>query len=49
LRARPTAPTRSHSFPTTPTDQWNFLGYVIAGFNDASPDYGVGGAATYKF
>lgn len=34
---------------TTPTDQWNFLGYVIAGFNDASPDYGFGGAATYKF
>lgn len=34
---------------TNPTDQWNLLGYVIAGFNDASPDYGVGGAATFKF
>jgi len=27
----------------------NFLGYVIKGFNDASPDYGLGGLATYKF
>ena len=34
---------------TNPNERWNFLGYVLKGFNDASPDYGVGGAATYKF
>jgi hypothetical protein len=34
---------------TNPNDRWNLLGYVLKGFNDASPDYGVGGAATYRF
>jgi hypothetical protein len=34
---------------TNPNDRWNILGYVLTGFNDASPDYGVGGALTYKF
>jgi hypothetical protein len=34
---------------TNPNDRWNLLAYVLKGFNDASPDYGVGGAATYKF
>jgi len=34
---------------TNANDRWNFLGYVIKGFNDASPDYGLGGLATYKF
>lgn len=29
--------------------KWNFLGYVLVGFNDASPDFGIGSAATYKF
>jgi hypothetical protein len=36
-------------FSVNPDDKWNFLGYVIVGFNDASPDYGVGGLATFKF
>jgi len=31
------------------TPQWNLLGYLLGGFNNASPDYGVGGAITYKF
>lgn len=34
---------------TNPNDRWNLLAYVLKGFNDASPDYGIGGAATYKF
>jgi len=34
---------------TNPNDRWNLLGYLLAGFNDAAPDYGLGGAATYKF
>jgi hypothetical protein len=34
---------------TTPSDHWNLLGYVLVGFNSASPDLGVGGLATYKF
>ena len=34
---------------TNPNDRWNVLAYVLKGFNDASPDYGVGGALTYKF
>lgn len=34
---------------TNPNDRWNVLGYLLTGFNDASPDYGVGGLATYKF
>ena len=34
---------------TNPNERWNVLGYVLKGFNDASPDYGVGGLATYKF
>ena len=34
---------------TSPNDRWNVLGYLLTGFNDASPDYGVGGLATYKF
>jgi hypothetical protein len=33
----------------TPTLRWNFLGYLLAGFNSASPDVGIGGQATYKF
>jgi hypothetical protein len=31
------------------TDDWNVLGYVLKGFNEASPDYGIGGLVTYKF
>jgi len=34
---------------TNPNDRWNLLAYALKGFNDASPDYGVGGLATYKF
>jgi hypothetical protein len=34
---------------TNATDHWNILGYLLKGFNDAAPDYGIGGAATYKF
>lgn len=34
---------------TTPVESWNFLAYVLKGFNDASPDYGIGGLATYRF
>lgn len=34
---------------TNPNDRWNVLGYVLAGFNEASPDLGLGGAVTYKF
>ncbi|MEO6006299.1 MAG: hypothetical protein ABIZ04_23870 [Opitutus sp.] len=34
---------------TSPNERWNLLGYVIVGFNEASPDYGVGGLVTYKF
>ena len=33
----------------TPVPNWNFLGYLLVGFNAASPDIGVGVAATYKF
>lgn len=33
----------------TPSTHWNFLGYLLAGFNSASPDLGIGGQATYKF
>lgn len=32
-----------------PNESWNLLGYVLKGFNNASPDLGVGGAVTYKF
>ena len=32
-----------------PNDRWSLLAYVIAGLNDASPDLGIGGLATYKF
>jgi hypothetical protein len=32
-----------------PNDRWNLLGYVLTGFNDASPEYGIGGQVTYKF
>lgn len=28
---------------------WNLLTYAIAGFNDAAPDFGLGGAVTYRF
>jgi hypothetical protein len=34
---------------TNPNTRWNLLAYVIKGFNDASPNIGVGGSATYKF
>jgi hypothetical protein len=34
---------------TNPNAQWNLLAYVLKGFNDASPNIGVGGSATYKF
>lgn len=34
---------------TNPTDRWNLLAYGLVGFNDASPDFGIGGLATYKF
>ncbi len=34
---------------TNPNDRWNVLGYLLAGFNDASPDVGLGGSITYKF
>jgi hypothetical protein len=36
-------------FATDLSPQWNLLGYVLVGFNEASPDFGVGSAATYKF
>lgn len=32
-----------------PNDRWSLLAYGIAGFNDASPDFGFGGLVTYKF
>ncbi len=32
-----------------PTSVWNLLGYLLVGFNSASPDIGVGGQITYKF
>jgi hypothetical protein len=32
-----------------PNDRWNVLAYVLVGFNDASPETGVGGALTYRF
>lgn len=34
---------------TNPNDTWSLLAYGIAGLNDASPDFGIGGLATYKF
>lgn len=34
---------------TNPNDRWNALAYLLKGFNDASPDFGIGGALTYKF
>ena len=34
---------------TNPNDRWNALGYVLFGFNEASPDFGAGGAVTYRF
>jgi hypothetical protein len=34
---------------TNPNDQWSLLAYGIAGLNDASPEVGIGGLATYKF
>lgn len=30
-------------------EKWNLLGYVIAGFNDAAPDFGLGAGLTYRF
>lgn len=33
----------------TPDETWNVLGYVLVGFNDASPDLGVGTLLSYKF
>jgi len=30
-------------------DQWKVQGYVLKGFSDASPDYGVGGSLSYTF
>lgn len=32
-----------------PDPKWSLLGYMLVGFNDASPDFGIGGAMTYKF
>lgn len=36
-------------FATDLAPRWNLLGYVLIGFNEASPDFGVGSAITYKF
>jgi len=33
----------------TPNETWNVLGYVLIGFNDASPDLGLGTLLSYKF
>ena len=30
-------------------EQWKAQGYVLAGFTDASPDYGLGGSISYQF
>lgn len=30
-------------------EQWKARGYVLAGFTDASPDYGLGGSISYQF
>ncbi len=34
---------------TNPNPNWSLLAYGLVGFNDASPDFGLGGLATYKF
>ncbi|HWA85612.1 MAG TPA: hypothetical protein VG710_05270 [Opitutus sp.] len=34
---------------TNPNDRWNLLGYLLVGFNNAAPNYGLGALATYKF
>lgn len=34
---------------TSPNDRWNLVGFGLVGFNDASPEFGIGGLATYKF
>jgi hypothetical protein len=33
----------------TPNETWNVLGYILVGFNDASPDLGLGTLLSYKF
>ncbi len=33
----------------TLTTQWSALGYVLVGFTDAAPDFGVGAGVSYKF
>lgn len=33
----------------TPNENWNILGYVLIGFNDASPELGLGTLLSYKF
>lgn len=33
----------------TPNETWNVLGYILIGFNDASPDLGLGTLLSYKF
>ncbi|HYD85316.1 MAG TPA: hypothetical protein VEA63_14720 [Opitutus sp.] len=34
---------------TNPNPNWSLLAYTLIGFNDASPELGLGGLATYKF
>ncbi|HVU23209.1 MAG TPA: hypothetical protein VHE13_03725 [Opitutus sp.] len=34
---------------TNLSDRLNLLGYALVGFNEAAPDYGLGGSVTYKF
>ncbi|ACB74975.1 hypothetical protein [Opitutus terrae] len=34
---------------TSPNDRWTLVGFGLVGFNDASPELGLGGLATYKF
>ena len=34
---------------TNPNERWNLLGYLLAGFNKAAPNYGLGAQVTYQF
>lgn len=34
---------------SSPNDRWSLVGFGLVGFNDASPELGLGGLATYKF
>lgn len=34
---------------SSPNERWNLVGFGLIGFNDASPEFGIGGLATYRF